>query len=348
MIEIDGSQGEGGGQMLRTSLTLSACLGLPVTIRQIRAKRSNPGLRAQHIAAVRAIAQVCRVEAEELSLGQTDLTFHPQAVRPGAFSLDVGTAGSTCLILQTMILPLAMAKGPSIVKVTGGTHNPKAPFFEYLAHVWLPFLRQIGLKVGIGMGQAGFYPHGGGTVVAQIDGHAVPERLIPLDLTERGAPTSLSGTVKIANQPMQVGYRLREALFWQMRRREIGPIEIEIELIEAKDQAGYCALFAEFEKTRTASAGVTSKGNSPEGAAADTMEGLADFLSEEKGGQTALDPHAADQVMVPLALVPKTSRYTTSRVTKHCLTNAAVIQQMTNRSVTVEGKEGQPGLITIT
>jgi RNA 3'-terminal phosphate cyclase (ATP) len=347
LIEVDGKQGEGGGQILRTALTLSACLGKPVTITDIRANRPVPGLRPQHITAARAVGQVCGVTLEDLEVGQTTLAFDPKPIRAGPYALDVGTAGSTSLILQTVALPLALADGPSIVKITGGTHNPSAPCFEYLTHVWAPFMRKVGIPISLGLQRVGFYPRGGGVVVAQTEGHVEPQTLQPVTLTERGTLTSLKGVVQIANLPMNIGYRIREATLSQLNKRHLDPIELDINVVEASDPAGYCLLCAEFDTTWTASVGVSTKGKTPEGAAADAVRDMADFIHPTRSGRAALDPHAGDQVMLPLALIPGPSRFTTSRLTNHCLTNASVIEQLTGRSVIVKGDVGKPGTVTV-
>jgi len=345
-VEIDGSQGEGGGQILRTSLALSACLGQSIRIRDIRAGRPAPGLRPQHLVAVRAVAQICGVDLPDLAVGQTELVFNPGPIQPGKYVFEIRTAGSTCLVLQTVAIPLALTGVSSLVEITGGTHNPKAPCFEYLQQVWVPFLAKMGIDIEVEMPRAGFYPHGGGILAARIHG-ARRDNLRALNLLERGKQKAIKGVAKIANQPMNIGYRLCKAATWQLSRRGITGVEIETEVIEAYDQAGLCFLKVDFANTQAAFFGISGKAKSPEGASSDAAAGLADFLDETTSGGGATDPYAADQIMLPLALVPGISRFTTSRITEHCLTNAAVIRQITGRSVTVDGQVGQPGTVTI-
>jgi len=347
VIEIDGSQGEGGGQILRTALTLSACLGKDITIRNIRANRAVPGLRPQHLAAVHAVARICGVQLGEIPTGQTELVFKPGPVSPGAFAREIGTAGSACLVLQTMALPLALAGESSILKITGGTHNPRAPSFDYLATVWAPFMRSIGLPIALGLPRHGFYPRGGGVVVAQIEGGANPDQLEPIELTERGKLVQLTGAVKIASNPIGIGYRMRKSMDHHLSRRKVGGLDMEIQLIEADDPAAVGLLAAEFEHSRTTVVGVSNKGKSPESVAADVVNDMADFLDADRSGRAACDPCAADQFMLPLALIPGQSRYTTSRITSHCLTNAAVIEQMTGRTIEIDGEKDKPGRVTI-
>ncbi len=347
MIEIDGSHGEGGGQILRTALTLAACLAKTVHIRRIRAGRPSPGLRPQHMTAIRAIAQICGAKVDDLSVGQTDLLFAPREVTPGRYSLEVGTAGSTGLVLQTVAIPLALAPDPSIVEVIGGTHNPKAPCYEYLQRIWAPLLERIGLPIRMHMLRAGFYPRGGGAVSTHIIGGSRIDQIRPIRLLDRGDVKSRGGVAKIANQPMAIGHRLRQAALWQSGKRGIPPFEVQIELIDAHDPGGVCVLWVECERSGATFFGLSSKAKSPEGAGSDAALEMADFLDETKSGRAAVDPYAADQLMVPLALASGRSEYTTSRITEHCLTNADVIRLMTGRSVDVEGKIGEPGRIII-
>ncbi len=347
MIEIDGSQGEGGGQILRTSLTLAACLQKPVRISNIRAGRSVAGLRPQHLVAVRAIGQICGVDLSELSVGRTELTFRPAPIRPGDHTFEIGTAGSTCLVLQTVALPLALAGEDSRVEITGGTHNPKAPCFEYVERIWAPFLARIGFNLDVQMHRAGFYPHGGGRVTARIRALDRRGAIKPLRLIERGELKSLTGVAKIAVEPMNVGYRLVKAASWQLSRRGITGLDMGIEVVEAFDRGGLCFLQLDFEHTRAGFFGISSKAKSPEGAGCDAAAAVADFLDESKSAKAAVDPHAADQLMLALSLAEGPSEYTTSEITEHCITNAAVITQITGRSVTIEGEKGKPGRVLI-
>ena len=162
MIHIDGSQGEGGGQILRTALSLSALLGLPVTIENIRANRPKAGLRPQHLTAVKALKEICGAEVEGMAVDSRRIAFRPGRVRPGNYFFDVGTAGSVTLILQALLLPLALAPGPSRIKLRGGTHVPWSPPYHYLAEVFLPTLALMGIQTAVRLGKWGWYPKGGG------------------------------------------------------------------------------------------------------------------------------------------------------------------------------------------
>src|SRR5688500_7677378 len=183
MLELDGSQGEGGGQVLRTSLALSLITGTPFRIVDIRANRNPPGLRKQHLTAVEAAAQVGDAEVKGAAVGARELTFAPRTVRTGDFRFAIGTAGSCTLVLQTVLPALMLQKERSALILEGGTHNPMAPPFDFLERVYLPLLARLGPQVKLTLDRPGFYPVGGGKLRCEI---APVERLAGLELLERG------------------------------------------------------------------------------------------------------------------------------------------------------------------
>src|SRR5262249_11975752 len=184
IIDLDGSFGEGGGQILRTSLALSLLTGKPFHLRNVRANRTKPGLQPQHLMSVRSAAQVGSAHVVGASLQSTDLQFTPGPVAAGKYRFDIGTAGATGLVLHTLYLPLALAgKTPSELTRTGGTHVSTSPCYHFLAATWRPYLAQLGLTVSLTMARPGFYPRGGGEVRAVIE--PCPA-LKPLRLTRRG------------------------------------------------------------------------------------------------------------------------------------------------------------------
>ena len=183
MIIIDGSQGEGGGQIVRSSLALSLVTGKPVTIDRIRARRSRPGLMRQHLTAFQAAAQIGNADVEGDSIGSSKVTFQPHDLLPGDYSFNIGTAGSTMLVLQTVLPALMVADGPSTIVLEGGTHNPLAPPFDFLARAYAPLVERLGPRIRMRLERPGFYPAGGGRAVVTIE----PARqLVPLNLMERG------------------------------------------------------------------------------------------------------------------------------------------------------------------
>src|SRR5689334_333662 len=169
MLKLDGSVGEGGGQILRTALALSALTGQPFEIEKIRAKRRKPGLLRQHLTAVRAATALCQAQVEGDSLGSMTLRFVPGDVKPGEYAFAIGTAGSATLVLQTVLPPLLLASRPSKITIEGGTHNPLAPPVDFLDRSFLPLVRRMGPRVRVQLERWGFYPAGGGRISVEIE-----------------------------------------------------------------------------------------------------------------------------------------------------------------------------------
>jgi RNA 3'-terminal phosphate cyclase (ATP) len=212
-LEIDGSHGEGGGQILRTGVSLAALTGRAVHFRNIRARRRVPGMAAQHLTAVRAAAAVCSAQLQNDALGSMDLVFAPQTpVRPASYRFDVGaareggSAGAASLVLQTVLTPLSLADGRSDVVVEGGTHNPMSPPFDYLRDVWLETVERMGVEADIALDAWGWYPIGQGRIRAAVSGRG--RSLSPLELRERGALRAIRGRAVAANLPEQIPARM--------------------------------------------------------------------------------------------------------------------------------------------
>jgi len=204
MLTIDGSFGEGGGQILRSSLALSMMTGRPFRIEKIRSRRSKPGLMRQHLTAVRAAVEVCSAEASGAEIGSACVEFTPGPVCGGTYSFGIGTAGSTTLVLQTVLLPLTLASEPSRITLDGGTHNPFAPPFDFLEKAYLPLVQRMGPKVRIHLERPGFYPAGGGRIVVDIE---PTSQLEPIELTERGPLVARRACAHLANLPHHVAQR---------------------------------------------------------------------------------------------------------------------------------------------
>jgi RNA 3'-terminal phosphate cyclase (ATP) len=357
MIVIDGSHGEGGGQVLRTTLSLAAILGQPVRIERIRAGRKKPGLAPQHLTGVRAIARVCNATLTGATLGSQTLTFAPQQPpQPGVYSFDVteaaerGSAGAVSLVFQTLVVPLALADGRSRLTLKGGTHVPWSPPVHYLSQVYLPSLRQLGIEARIETEKWGFYPIGGGVVRAEIWGAGEPEGseapsgfFAPLSLVERGDLKRVRGTSAIANLPHHIAERQQRRAIAALRR---AGIRAEVEIVEAPSPGkGTCVfLLAEYEQTVAGFTGLGARGKPAEQVA---QEAVDELLNHHASG-AALDWHLADQLILPLMLAFGPSEFTTSQVTQHLLTNAWVAQQFLPSRVTIEGAEGEPGHVTVT
>jgi RNA 3'-terminal phosphate cyclase (ATP) len=204
-VQIDGSYGEGGGQIIRTSLSLAVLTGRPVHVSNVRARRSRPGLQPQHLTAVRAAASLCAAELKGDAVGSTSFVFAPQApVQAGDYRFNIGTAGAASLVAQTVLVPLSHAGAPSRVVIIGGTHVPHAPPADYLGRVYLPALRRAGLEAEVDYPKAGFFPKGGGEVVLSIAG--VPASTA-LNLVDRGKLRTLSSAVVTSNLGEHVSQR---------------------------------------------------------------------------------------------------------------------------------------------
>ncbi|MDQ2686667.1 MAG: RNA 3'-terminal phosphate cyclase [Armatimonadota bacterium] len=339
-VHIDGSQGEGGGQILRTSLSLSVLTGRPVEFTHIRAGRSRPGLQPQHLAAVRAAAALCAASLEGDAVGSTRLLFAPQtAAVPGEYHFDIGTAGATTLVVQTVLLPLTFAGAEARVTVRGGTHVPHAPTAEYLSHVYAATLGFLGLTVDISSLRAGFFPKGGGVVEAELASAAF---LHPVDLTERGELRSLTAHIVTANLPPSVAERgaatVRQSLAgWGDALR-----------IEARDapSLGPGASVVLVAECANAIAGFSAIGERGK-----PMERVADEACDEFqswwASGAACDEHGADQWALPAALSSETSRWTTCRVTEHLRTVLGVIQQFLPVEVNLEERPNGSGQVML-
>ena len=339
VLTIDGSQGEGGGQVLRTALALSAIRGSPVEIHSIRARRRNPGLQAQHLTAVTALAAVSGARVDGAHLGSQRVVFAPGSVRPGEYHFDVGTAGSTALVLQALLLPLALAGGPSRITLTGGTHVPWSPPADYMREVWLPALADMGLCARVDVGRWGFYPKGGGRVVVEVEGGT---DLRPTTWVHRGGGLRLRGVSAVANLPRGIAERQRDRA---LRRLAAEGRHTEIAVVEAESlgTGSFLMLVAEVGGLRAGFSALGERGKPAEQVADEAVNALLEFLKAEAG----CDPHLADQLILPMALAPGTSRLTTSRITRHQLTTVQIVQEILGCPAQIGGEEGSPGAVTI-
>jgi RNA 3'-terminal phosphate cyclase (ATP) len=333
-ITLDGSHGEGGGQILRTALTLSLLTGRPFRIVRIRANRDRPGLRPQHLAAVEAAARLSDAEVSGGTVGSRELIFRPGAVEPRDLDLDIGTAGATALVLHTLHLPLALKAGrPVRLRLTGGTFNTRAPSYPFLAGTWTRHMAALGLKVAVAMPRAGFYPQGGG----QLDAWIEPGQPRPILATERGALTSIRGIAGIANLPgRSIAERMRDRAIEVLAGRGLAA-EIELAEWSGVGRGAALSLTAEHEGAVPATfVGLGERGKPSEAVADDA---LAELLAHE-AATGALDPHSADQVLLPLALAEGRSIFTVSDVTEHLRTNAATIRAFLDRPIRIDEEAG--------
>ncbi|MCS7283508.1 MAG: RNA 3'-terminal phosphate cyclase [Anaerolineae bacterium] len=347
-LEIDGSIGEGGGQVLRTALTLSVLTGRPVEIRNIRAGRPNPGLQPQHLTAVHAAAAICQAELEGAALGSQTLRFIPRSQpRSGEYVFDVtevagrGSAGAVGLVFQTLFLPLALVPGESLVVLRGGTHVPWAPSVDYLQEVFLPTVARMGLDAEIDLVAWGFYPIGGGEARVRIRGRPGP--LTPLTLTERGSARKVRGRTVVSNLPAHIPQRMAD------RARNLlvrAGLKADLQPLVTRGAGPGAGIFlvVEYEHIRAGFSAYGRKGVPAEQVA---EEACRELLAHHESG-APVDPHLADQLLLPMALAAGTSRFVTSAITGHLLTNLTVIQAFLPVQVRVDGEVGQPGVVVLT
>lgn len=335
LIPIDGATGEGGGQILRTALALSAVTGQGFAMTRIRAGRTQPGLRPQHVAAVRAAAMACAARVGGAFDGSPDLRFEPGAVGPGEFRFEIATAGAVTLVLQTVLAPLATGDVPSRVEVTGGTHVPASPSYHYLANHWTAVVERLGLRARLSLGRAGFYPPGGGEARGEVLAWERPRSLV---LERRGALVEVRGTSGAARVKGDVARRQRDAAharLWEERRIEA---RWEVLDVPAASPGSFLLLEAVFEEGRAAFGFLGERGLRAERLGDRAARTLLRFLE----GEGTVDPHLADQLAVPLALARGGGRVTTSEVTRH-LETVALVLSLFGIPARTWGRRGGPG-----
>ncbi len=339
MIQIDGSFGEGGGQILRSSLALSILTGEELRIVNVRANRSKPGLRPQHLAAVEASAKASKASLRGASIGSMELVFCPDRITAGKYHFDIGTAGSTALVLQTIFMPLIQAQSASTVTITGGTHVRWSPCFHYLDWHWLYFLRQIGVKATLTMEQAGFYPRGGGRIRARLQPAA---GLRPLNLTERGDLLQIRGISASANLPAHIARRQRQRVVSRLGHK-VPLNDIRTVKLPSPVKGTVMLLLAEYEQAQACVFALGELGKRAETVADEAVDAWVRF---DRSG-AAVDRYLADQLLLPLALASGVSTLHTAEVTQHLLTNAEVIRSFLPVGIDIDGQLGQPGVVKV-
>jgi len=339
MISIDGQMGEGGGQVLRTCLSLSLITGQPFNISNIRAGRSKPGLRAQHLNAVLLSKDIGNAHVEGAELNSINLTFYPKEIRGGRYRSDIGTAGSTSLVLQALYLPLSFATKPSNLNLIGGTHVPFSPSFDWLSMHWLHYLNLTGIRLSLELVQAGFYPRGGGQIQAKIN---PVSRLNGLNISRRGSLKQIRGISAVAELDRKIAERQREQVVRRLGSKyPLG--DIRIKQLPSKYKGTSLTLVCEFEHTQCCYSALGVPGKPAEIVADEACNQIEMLLSTE----AALDEYLADQLLLPLCLAKSKSTYTTVKVTDHIRTNADVIQAFINATIEITGNTGSSGMITI-
>jgi RNA 3'-phosphate cyclase len=327
MIEVDGSQGEGGGQLLRTAIAFAALRGLATRITHIRAGRPNPGLAPQHVAAVRAVAQLASAEVEGVEAGSSSIDFRPGSLVGGSYAFDVGTAGSATLVIQAC-LPVALAAREGVrLRIVGGTDVRWSPPIDYFARVFLPLLRRLGGQVDVILRRRGYYPRGGGEIEVVV--RPTPS-WSPLSLLDLGKTAGVRGVAHVSNLPADIPKRMKHAALRRLHGIEDAKIEERVYAgPEAVGQGGALVLWAETENALLGASALAERGKSSERVGEEAAMALA---AELISGAT-VDVHAADQIVPYLALAAAPSSFLVREVSGHLRTMAWLIPQYFERSV---------------
>lgn len=333
---IDGKLGEGGGQVLRTALTLAMATGQNVVVENIRAGRKRPGLLRQHLAAIRAAAAVSGAEVEGAELGASRIAFSPQSVRAGDYQFAIGSAGSTTLLMQTVLPALALAQGPSSVQVQGGTHNGMAPSVDFMQLAYLPLLQRMGLPVSSTIDRYGFYPHGGGSWRTSLEPWVEKRPLVLLsrgDLLSRQAVATLSGLqTHVAERELE---RVSHKLGW-------AEDSLHIDNVTAAGPGNIVSLRYAYAHVTEVFESVGARGITAERVAGRAISAAKRY----QAGSYPVGEHLADQLLVPLVLGAG-GEFLTGSLTDHTLTNIRVIEEMLERSVIQVCAEADGALLRI-
>jgi RNA 3'-phosphate cyclase len=347
LIEIDGSHGEGGGQILRTSVSLAALTMKPVRIFNIRAGRPKPGLKRQHLSGIKLTGELVDASIEGLEVGSTEISFIPNQRRGGVFSIDVGTAGSISLILQAVLPPAVLAPNPITFQIRGGTDVKWSPPVDYLKNVFCPLLGQLGTSIEIEQKKRGHYPRGGGEILAKVTPTTELNSLSRIKFGELSKVTGISHCVRL---PAHVAERQASSAEEIIRERFDIDISIETETYSKKEDSHLSpgsgiVLWA--DGSNGARLGTDQLGD--RGVRAEVVgKKAAEQLVHEISSGRAIDSHLADMIVPYLAVAKGVSEIGISEVTSHLTTNLWTIDQILSTPMSLEGDIGEPGLLKIT
>ena len=294
---------------------------------------------AQHLQAVHAATQVGQAKISGDKQGSSALSFEPTQVQSGNFDLRIGTAGSTPLVLQTILVPLSLIGDTSVVTISGGTHVRWSPCFHYLDCHWHTFMQRAGYNFQLKLNKAGFYPRGGGSIQATIEA-AKPLR--PLELLERGSLKSIQGLSAVANLSMDIAKRQRHQAFQRLMGLGCG-LNINLKQLSSPGRGTLLLLLAHYEHTQCCFYALGERGKPAERVADEAVDQLLAF--DASGG--AIDHYLADQLILPLAVVDGTSRLHSARISNHLITNAEIVRHFLPVDIHIQGERGEAGIIEI-
>ncbi|MEM0351225.1 MAG: RNA 3'-terminal phosphate cyclase [Archaeoglobaceae archaeon] len=321
MIRIDGSFGEGGGQILRTAIALSCITGEAMEITKIRANRPNPGLAAQHLKGIEAAKLISDAEVEGLKLGSTRVVFKPKTVKGGEYKIDIGTAGSVTLILQTILPPLLIAERPSKLEIIGGTDVAWAPTVDYFKNVTLKAMEELDCRVSLQLKNRGYYPRGGGRILVEI----FPSRLSGKQFEKKDC--RIYGISHCQNLPDHVAQRQKEAALKFLKEKGL-EAEISLEVLKGTSTGSGITIWCGYK-------GGSALGEKGKRAEEVGMEAGKNFY-DEFSSRGLFDSHLADQIMVFSAIARGVTKYTTTKITMHQRSNVYVINSFLGDAVKLD------------
>ncbi len=346
MIRIDGSMLEGGGSIVRNSIALSALFNTPIELYNIRAKRSKPGLRNQHTYAIKAISEICNAKVEGLRVGSEQVKFYPGKIQSGEFKIDVKTAGSLTLLLQAIIPVAAHAPDPVKLLMKGGTDVPMAPPYDYMHHVYVPIMKQIGVEITLCFGRRGHYPKGGGTLSCDIE-PVLRMKPIEYKFDKPQKIKCICGKAHVVQLPKHIADRMISAAIKKLKEHNLEVDVIERDCPEPKYDThvgpgtGITLWACTNHGTILAGDGLGKRGLLAEKVGETAATNLISQIKSER----PIDYHLADQLIIWMAISDFPSVVDTCKITLHTLTNIEIIKQISNAEFTIEGSEGNPGII---
>jgi RNA 3'-terminal phosphate cyclase (ATP) len=320
MLHIDGSQGEGGGQVLRTSLSMAMVTGTDIKIENIRAGRKKPGLMRQHLTCVKAAQEICQAEVSGAKVGSTAIMFKPGAIQSGEYEFSVGTAGSTMLIFQTVLPALVLAEGESHVRFHGGTHNMLAPSFDFIALAFVPVLKRMGINVEMKLIRHGFYPQGGGEWCAVIQ---PSDRIFPLKILSAGDLKAREAVVTSSNIPDHIAQREMKEI---SKNCDWSADEVRSESVKCMGSGNIVSLRLHHQKCSEVVEHVGKVGVSAERVARHAVKDLRRY----QANGAAIGEYLADQLMLPMA-IGEGGAFRTLKPSSHTETNRNVIHLFTEK-----------------